>query len=189
MARVLIVYASDWGSTQKMAQVIAKGVESVAGAEAVITLAEEATVKDVTACDALVIGTPVHMGSMDWRVKKFIDQICSALWMEDKMAGKVGAIFVTGSGYGNAGGGCELTMLSMLNNLAELGLVLIPLPKNTPGYAKGGLQWGPYGRSMTEEMQPMEGGVPDERLEAARNHGANVARAALALEGRNIFEE
>jgi NAD(P)H dehydrogenase (quinone) len=78
-------------------------------------------------------------------------------------------------------------MLSMMNNLAELGLLLVPLPKNTPGYSKGGLQWGPYGRSMTEDLQPFESGVPDERIEAARNHGANVARVAAAVKGKTLF--
>jgi len=151
MANVLIVFATDWGSTKKMAEAVAAGVAMVEGAQAIIKPAEEATAEDVEASDALILGSPVHMGSMDWRVKRFIDDVCGKLWMADKVVGKAGAVFVTGSGYGNAGGGCELAMLAMMNNLAELGL-LVPLPKNTPGYPKGGLQWGPYGRSMTEEI-------------------------------------
>ncbi|MDY6954806.1 MAG: flavodoxin domain-containing protein [Thermodesulfobacteriota bacterium] len=189
MAKVLIVYATDWGSTKKMAEAVAAGVATVEGAEAAVKTAEEATADDVVAADALVLGSPVHMGSMDWRVKQFIDKVCGGLWMGDKIVGKAGAVFVSGGGFGNAGGGCELTMLSMMNNLAELGLLLVPLPKNTPGYPKGGLHWGPYGRSMTEDLQPFEGGVPDERLEAARHHGANVARVAAATKGRALFAE
>ena len=187
MVNVLIVYASDWGSTKKMAETVAAGVETVEGAEATVKTAEEATADDVAASDALILGSPVHMGSMDWRVKRFIDHACSQLWMADKIVGKVGAVFVSGGGYGSAGGGCELAMLSMMNNLAELGLLLVPLPKNTPGYPKGGLQWGPYGRSMTEDLQPFDGGVPDERIKAARHHGANVARVAAAVKGTRLF--
>jgi NAD(P)H dehydrogenase (quinone) len=187
MANVLIVYATDWGSTKKMAEAVASGVATVEGSKATVKTAEEATVEDVTAADALVLGSPVHMGSMDWRVKKFIDQVCGQLWMADSVVGKAGAVFVTGGGYGNAGGGSELAMLSMMNNLAELGLLLVPLPKNTPGYPKGGLQWGAYGRSMTEDLKPIEGGVPDERLEASRNHGANVARVADAIKEKALF--
>jgi NAD(P)H dehydrogenase (quinone) len=78
-------------------------------------------------------------------------------------------------------------MLAMMKSLAELCLLLVPLPKNTPGYPKWGPQWGPYGRSMTEDLQPIEGGVPDERLEAARNHGSNVARVAAAIKGKALF--
>lgn len=187
MTKILIVYATDWGNTKKMAEAVADGVATVDGAEAVVKTAEEATAEDVAAADALVLGSPVHMGCMDWRVKRFIDQVCGGLWMQDKVVGKVGAVFVSGGGFGNAGGGCEIAMLSMMNNLAELGLLLVPLPKRTPGYPKGGLQWGPYGRSQAEDMQPIEGGVPDERIEAARNHGANVARVAGLIKGKTVF--
>ena len=33
MTNVLIVYATDWGSTQKMAEAVAAGVETVDGAK------------------------------------------------------------------------------------------------------------------------------------------------------------
>lgn len=188
MAQVLIVYATDYGNTKKMAETVAAGAREVAGTEVLVVTAEEATSEQVIACDALVLGSPVHMACMDWRMKKFIDTICGKLWMEDKMVGRVGAVFVTGGGFGNAGMGCETTMIAMLNNLAELGLIIISLPKSTPGFAKGGLQWGPYGRSMTEELTPIEGGVPEERLEAAKQHGMYIARAAAALKGAGIFD-
>jgi NAD(P)H dehydrogenase (quinone) len=185
MAKVLIVYATDYGNTKKMAEAVASGVSSVAGAQVEVKTAEEATAEDVLACDGLIIGSPTHMGSTDWRVKKFIDKICSKLWMEDKLIGKVGGVFATGGGFGNAGGGCELTMLAMLNNLAELGIIIAPLPKNTPGYYAGGLQWGPYARSSGEKME--QTGVTPERLEAAKHHGANIARLAAILKGKEVF--
>ena len=185
MTKVLIVYATDYGNTKKMAEAVASGVTSVPDVQVELKLAEEATADDLIASDALIVGTPVHMGSPDWRVKKFIDQVCSPLWVKDSLIGKVGAVFATGGGYGNAGGGCELTMLALLNNFAELGMVMVPLPKNTPGYYLGGLQWGPYGRSAGEKMEPT--GVTEERLEAAKHHGANVARVTVALAGKQLF--
>lgn len=105
--------------------------------------------------------------------------------MKDAVVGKVGAVFATGSGFGNAGGGAEITLLSMLNNLAELGMIIVPLPKNTPGYPKGGMQWGAYARSAGENLE--QTGVSDDSLVAARNHGANVARLASALKGAKVF--
>ncbi|HUV30285.1 MAG TPA: flavodoxin domain-containing protein [Acidobacteriota bacterium] len=179
MTRVLIVYWSDYGNTKKMAEAAAKGVGTIADAEAVIKTTEEATAIDVTAADALVIGSPTHMGSMDWHVKKFIDEVCGGLWMKDALSGRVGGVFATGSGYGSAGGGCEMAMLSMISNLAELGLVVVPLPKHTPGYPQGGLQWGPYGRSAGPNLEQKE--LAEEPLVAARHHGANIARLAVKL--------
>jgi len=185
MAKILIVYASDYGNTKKAAEAVAAGAKSVAGTEVNIRTAEEAKAEDVTGADAVIVGSPVHMGSMDWRVKTFIDKVCSGLWMKDAVVGKVGAVFATGSGFGNAGGGAEITLLSMLNNLAELGMIIVPLPKNTPGYPKGGMQWGPYARSAGENLE--QTGVSDDSLVAARNHGANVARLASALKGAKVF--
>jgi len=185
MTNVLIVYATDYGNTRKMAEAIASGAMSVPDTQVSVKLAENVITDDLIASDAVIVGTPVHMGSPDWRVKKFIDTVCSRLWMKDSLIGKVGAVFATGSGYGNAGGGCELTMLAVLNNLAELGMVMVPLPKNTPGYHLAGMQWGPYGRSAGEKME--QTGVTDERLEAARHHGANVSRIASVLKGHDLF--
>ena len=185
MTKVLIVYVTDYGNTQKMAEVIASGVTSVPDTNVEIKFVEDATEDDLIASDAVIVGSPVHMGSPDWRVKKFIDQVCGPLWIKDSLIGKVGAVFATGSGFGNSGGGAELTMLALLNNFADLGMVMVPLPKTTPGYPLGGLQWGPYGRSAGEHME--QTGVTEQRLEAAKYHGANVARVAAALAGKELF--
>ncbi len=187
MAQILVIYASDYGNTKKMAEAIGGGVQSVPGTQLKIMTAEEVSVDDMLASDAIIIGSPVHMGSPDWRIKKMIDTVCSGLWMKDKLIGKVCGVFVSGGGYGSAGGGCELTMLALLNNFAELGCVIVPLPKNTPGYHLGGLQWGPYGRSAGIKME--QTGVSKESLEATFHHGANIARVALALKGKDVFAQ
>ncbi len=185
MAKVTIVYASDYGSTKRMAEAVAAGAGSVPGTEVQLKDAEHANMEDLISSDALIIGTPVHMGAPDWRIKKFIDTVCSGAWMKDVMVGKVGAVFASGSGYGGGGGGCELAMLGLLNNIAELGLLIVPLPKSTPGYSAAGLQWGPYGRAHDENMNPK--GLSDAQLVAAEHHGKHVARAAHALKGAKIF--
>ena len=185
MAQVLIIYASDYGNTEKMAGAVAEGVDSVDGVNSVVKKAEEVTADDMTASDGFIIGSPVHMGAVDWRVKKFIDTVCSGLWMQDQLIGKVGGVFTSGGGFGGAGAGTEIAMLSMLNNIAEQGMLIVPLPKNTENYKKGGIQWGPYGRSADENMEHV--GVSDEALSVARKHGANIARAVVAVEGKKIF--
>ena len=185
MVKTLIVYASDYGNTRKMAESIAAGAKSVAGTEVILKAAEELTAEHLLSCDAFITGTPVHMGSPDWRVKKMIDTVCSGLWMKDKLIGKVGGVFSTGGGFGNAGAGCELAMVALLNNLVELGMVIVPLPKNTPGFPLGGLQWGPYARSAGVNME--QTGVSSESLEAAFHHGANITRIAATLRGVQLF--
>ena len=118
MGTILIAYASDYGSTEKMAAAAAEGVREVAGMTALVKKAEEVTADDFIASDGILFGSPVHMGGMDWRMKKLIDTVCSGLWMKNSLNGRVGGVFVSGGGFGGGGGGCELTMLSMLNNFA-----------------------------------------------------------------------
>lgn len=185
MVKVLVIYATDYGSTRKMAEAVAAGVETVADAQAAILQAEDVKQEDMLSSDAVIVGTPTHMGSPDWRIKQFIDQVCSPLWMKDALVGKVGAVFASASGFGSTGGGSELTMLSLLANFAELGMILVPLPKNTPGYPKAGLHWGPCARTGSEHLEPI--GASDDKLEAAHYHGANVARTAAALKGAKVF--
>ena len=185
MTNILVIYATDYGNTKKAAEAIAAGALSVANTQVEIKLAEDTTFEDLEKADAVIVGTPVHMGSLDWRVKKFIDTVCSRMCMKDGMTGKVGAVFATGSGYGNAGGGVELTLLSLLTNFAELGMVIVPLPKNTPGYHLGGIQWGPWSRSAGEKME--QTGVSDDKLTVVHHHGANVARLTAELKGKEIF--
>lgn len=175
MTRILIVYASDYGNTKKMAEAVAEGVRST-GAEALVKEADQATKEDLLGSDGLIMGSPVHMGSPDWRVKKFIDTVCSGLWMKDALIGRVGGVFASGGGFGSAGAGVEITLIAMLNNLAELGMMMVPLPKNTPEFKSGGIQWGPYGRSQGTGME--QTGVSKEALKVAFQHGANIARVA-----------
>ncbi len=187
MASVLVIYASDYENTKKMAETVADGARSVDDTKVTIKEAGDVSKDDMTGADAVIVGSPVHMGTPHWKVKKFIDEICSPLWMKDAMEGKVAAVFATGSGFGQAGGGAELTMVGMLNNFAELGMLMVPLPKSTDGYGEQGLQWGPYGRSMDVEFNPT--GLSDDALKVARKHGANVARVVKQLGGAVTFND
>jgi NAD(P)H dehydrogenase (quinone) len=186
MPNILIVHASDYGSTTKMAEALAEGVRD-AGGTPVLVNAEEATADHFTAADGIVFGSPVHMGSPDWRIKKLIDTVCSGLWMKDALSGKVGAVFATGSNFGGAGGGAELTLLSLLNNVAELGMLIVPLPKHTPGYREGGLQWGAYSQAHDKDMKPV--GLREDQLVAVRHHGANITRVAALTAGKLNFSK
>ncbi len=185
MTQILVIYESDYGSTKKMAEAAAEAINAVEDATAVLKKAEEVKAEDFVASDGVLVGTPVHMGSMDWRIKKMIDTVCGGLWMQDKLVGKVVGVFASGGGFGGGGCGAELTMVSLLNNFVELGMIIVPLPKNTENYKKGGLQWGPYGRSADENQK--HHGVTDEVVALTGKHGVHVARAAQALKDKNIF--
>ena len=88
---ILIVFATDPHATEKMARAAAEEAASVPD-----TIVAAKTAEEVTAADGVLIGSPVHMGSMDWRVKRIIDTVYSRLWLESKPVGKVAGVFVSG---------------------------------------------------------------------------------------------
>lgn len=64
MATILVVYATDCGNTEKMADAVGVGIDSVDGATAVVKKAEEVKADDLLAAAGVVFGSPVHMDSV-----------------------------------------------------------------------------------------------------------------------------
>lgn len=182
MAKILIVYTTSLGNTQKMAEATAAGAHSVAGADVVLKEAHEATKEDAILADAIILGSPIRHRSADSRIKKFIEDVIEILWLTDDLVGKVGGVFTVGGGYGNTGAGVEITQLGMLAALAGVGMILVTLPKTTPGAEVAGSHWGAHGRSGGAKMEPL--GVTTEMLHCAYHHGANIARVANELKGK-----
>ncbi len=185
--RVVIVHDSWDGHTAAIAELIAEGARSVPGAAAELHRANEATREHLRGCGALVMGSPVHQRTMSWPMKRFVDLVCEPAWFYDELVGRVGAVFTTGGGHGDAGGGCELAQLSMLGNLAACGLTLVTFPKNSPGFGRHGMHWGPHFRITGEDMVPRPPeDVAAEGRDAALAHGQNIARAAARLRGMQL---
>lgn len=177
--RVLIVFHSDYGSTEKMARAIATGMRQIAPeCDIELKRPDSTSPDDLLAVDVIVFGTPVHMGSMAWQMKKLIDE-ASSLWLENALQGKLGGVFVSGSGFGGAGGGAELTMAALHANFLEHGMLVAGFPRTSLGYADGGLHWGVYARSGNHEGMPE--GVSDRQLTAARSYGAHLIEVAERL--------
>jgi len=188
--KILIVYHSTSGHTKRMAEVVAEGTESVESTDVVAKSVDEVQRTDFKACDAMILGSPVQQRTMSWQMKRFIDQLCEPSWFFDDLVGRVGGVFTTGGGHGDCGGGCDLAQISMLANLASLGMVLVTLPKTTPGYDAAGMHWGPHIRTNDASLQPvLPGGMNPESLKAAFHHGANIARVAKALRGATLMAQ
>jgi len=167
---MLIVFHSDYGSTEKMAKSIAAGAQATDSSLHILCKkAEDTEITDLMDADILVFGTPVHMGSMAWPMKKLIDS-AAKLWKSQDLAGKLGGVFVSGSGFGHAGGGVELTMISLHSHFLQQGMLVAGFPPDAIGFADGGLQWGVYGRSANQDGMPVV--LSDQSLVAARSYGA-----------------
>lgn len=185
MTKVLIVYASTFGNTRRMAEAVAEGAHSIKLTEVILKEAPEVTLDDVRAVHAVVIGSPIRHRNADSRIQQFIENVCEQLWLTDEMVGKVGSVFSVGGGYGNCGAGCELAQLGLMGALAAGGMILVTLPKTTPGFEVAGMHWGAHGRSGGSKMEPL--GVTEAMLQAGWHHGANIARVTAELAGKELL--
>jgi multimeric flavodoxin WrbA len=74
MITILVVYHSQTDRTKKMAQSVARGVDSIANARAVLKEARKTSLEDLLSCDGLALGSPEYFGYMAGVVKDLFDR-------------------------------------------------------------------------------------------------------------------
>ena len=75
MAKVLLVYDTKYGNTKLVAEKIMEGMKEVEGIETGITDVEEVDLGKVADSDAILIGSPNHIGNVAHNIEKFIDRL------------------------------------------------------------------------------------------------------------------
>jgi NAD(P)H dehydrogenase (quinone) len=156
--QVLVLYYSKGGNTKKLAEEVAKGVES-AKIKAVLKSTGEVTKEDFLESDGVIAGSPVYFGVMAWELKKIFDEFVGT---RRKMENKVGAAFATG---GHHTGGKETTIMSILQCMLIYGMIIVGDPMSASGH---------YGVACL--------GKPDENAaEDAFKLGARVAELCVKL--------
>jgi multimeric flavodoxin WrbA len=104
MSRIVIIYSSQTGHTQQMAQAVAEGACGIENTEVLLKRAGDATTEDLLAADGLAVGTPENFGYMSGMVKDFFDR--TYLTAQDKVFRKPYVVFVSagndGAGAANA---------------------------------------------------------------------------------------
>jgi NAD(P)H dehydrogenase (quinone) len=163
---VYVIYDGDpSGPMDRLAHAVVEGAESVPDTAVVLHTAQLASVDQLVASDAIVLGSPNWHG-MTADLKAVIDQT-GTIWEQGKLVGKVGAAFT--SGWSRAGGN-EITLLTLLHALLAHGMVIVGLPWSKR-MVKSGSYYGPFA----------VGGPTEDDLAQARTLGRRVARYALWL--------
>ncbi|MGV3653127.1 MAG: NAD(P)H:quinone oxidoreductase [Noviherbaspirillum sp.] len=192
---ILVLYYSRNGATRKLAELIAQGVDSVAGCDArlrtvpaVSTVAEAteppipssgapyAEPQDLVDCAGLALGSPTRFGNMAAAMKYFWDGT-SAQWLSGVLAGKPACVFTS---TGSLHGGQETTLLSMMLPLMHHGMLLLGLPYTEPQLmdtAGGGTPYGASHWSGLNGDRPM----PEDARLLAIALGRRLAQTALRL--------
>jgi multimeric flavodoxin WrbA len=99
MVRVLIVYHTLSGNTEKMARAYAEGAKSVQGTEVVLKKAFDATLEDLLGCDAIALGSADYFSYIAGALKDFFDRTYYP--SQGKVTGKPYAAFATGGRGGD----------------------------------------------------------------------------------------
>jgi NAD(P)H dehydrogenase (quinone) len=114
MPNVVIVYHSETGNTEQMANLIAEGVVKVKGAHVHLMRCDALDEAAIRKAHAVFFGSPTYYGSLSWQMKRCLDTL------EVDLTGKIGAVFASGMG----GGGYELAELTMLAALLVRGMLV-----------------------------------------------------------------
>ena len=158
--KILVLYYSKGGNTRRLAEAVGEGAGEVAGAEVVLRHTRDVTKEDFVEARGLVIGSPVYFGTMAAQLKQVLDDFVG---VRKKMENKVGAAFTTS---GDATGGKETTMLSIIQAMLIYGMIIVGDPLSATGH---------YGTACV--------GAPDDAaLANGRKLGRRVAELAMQLD-------
>jgi NAD(P)H dehydrogenase (quinone) len=143
MLEILVLYYSAGGAVQRMAELIAEGVERLPGAQARMRTVPRVTSgfdreissipaegppfcenRDLEECAGLALGSPTRFGNMAAPLKAFLDAT-GPLWLSGALAGKPASVFTSTA---SMHGGQETTLVSMMLPLLHHGMLIVGLP-------------------------------------------------------------
>ena len=88
MPKVIVVYESKYGNTKLVAETIIDGMKEISEIEAVLSKPKAVDRSKLADFDAIVIGSPTHIGSATWGIRRFVGNLGKL-----KLDGKFVAIF------------------------------------------------------------------------------------------------
>jgi len=197
MTEILVLYYSRYGSTARLAEHIARGINGVPGCSArmrtvpAVSANTEATEppipddgppyvqnRDLAECSGLVMGSPTRFGNMASALKYFLDSTGSE-WLSGALAGKPAGLFTSTS---SLHGGQETTLLTMALPLIHHGMLLIGVPYSETALTTTTTGGTPYGAShLARDQQDTQ--PSDDEIAIAQHLGKRVAEISLRLAG------
>ena len=195
MTEILVLYYSHGGAVREMAQLVARGVETVHGAKArlrtvpkISTVCEAtepdipdsgapyAELKDLQECAGLALGSPTRFGNMAAPMKYFLDGT-SGLWLKGALIGKPGVVFTSTA---SLHGGQETTLVSMMLPLMHHGMLIVGLPYSEPELTSTTSGGTPYGASHVAGAAD-DRAITEEERKLCIALGRRLAETALKL--------
>ena len=195
MREILVLYYSRHGAVKEMAQLVARGIETVDGVAArlrtvppvsTVTLAVAPAVpetgapyvelKDLEECIGLALGSPTRFGNMAAPLKYFWDTT-GEMWLKGTLAGRPAALFTSTS---SLHGGHESTLVSMMLPLLHHGMLIVGVPYSEPELMltrEGGTPYGASHNAGPASDQP----ISEHEKKLCVAMGRRLAETALKL--------
>ena len=192
---ILVLYYSQHGAVQQMAQLMARGIEQIPGIRARLRTvpkvsavceavepaipeagAPYAELRDLEECIGIALGSPTRFGNMAAAMKYFWDGTGS-LWLKHALVGKPAALFTS---TGTMHGGQETTLLTMMMPLLHHGMLIVGLPYSETELNNTRQGGTPYGASHVAGLandQP----ISDTEKKLCIALGKRLAQTALKL--------
>jgi NAD(P)H dehydrogenase (quinone) len=93
--KILIIYDSNTGNTEKLAKAVAKGCKRISEVMVELKRTESVTKEDVINANGYAIGSPSHFSIMSGKILTLLTELYS---LRHEIAGKPMAVFTTGTG-------------------------------------------------------------------------------------------
>jgi len=162
--KVLIVYYTKYGNTEKVAKLIGEGISSKEGNEVVVKNVKDVNLKKDDSYDLILIGSPVHFGKHVGSVKKFINKL-----PKSQLRLKAYSVFDTymnGDSETAEEGVCSYTkMLDKIEN--QINEKMPDLKKLYPG--------------LSIKVDGMKGPITNEDLPKCKDFGIKLVQAYKSL--------
>ena len=184
MSKVVIVFHSGYGHTQRVAEYVAEGAG--AGAELLQISADgelpEGGWDQLAAANAIIFGTPTYMGSPSWQFKKFADAT-SKVWFTRGWQDKVFGGFSNSASFN---GDKAVSLIALQTLASQHGGIWVSLgipPANTKAAQRTDLNnlGGSVGVLVQSPSDASVDEIPQGDLDTAKAYGKRVAEIAGRL--------
>jgi len=143
MPRILILYYSRTGNTEKMAKAVAEGAKTVQSVD--VELTYHATPEQLKDFDAIIVGTPTYHHDTTVDIKMLFEEAAAK---NINLKGKVGAAF---GSYGWSGEAPRL-VIEILKNKFEMEVTEPPLLTRYTPDAAGLEKCKEFGKRIAEKL-------------------------------------
>ncbi|MBK9129284.1 MAG: flavodoxin family protein [Phycisphaerales bacterium] len=193
MVNIAVVYHSQYGHTKAVAEAVARGAASVAGASVELVSADDLPAPDkdrklggkwpvLSVADAIIFGCPTYMGSISAGLKR-VFEASSGLWMQQAWKDKVAAGFTnSGSWHGDKLNTLQdVVHFAMQHGMIWVGLDLLPGANSSKGSPTDLNRIGSSTGVMTQSNvdQGPDVAPPENDRKTAERLGQRVAEATL----------